>query len=266
MGALRFKDRFLTPPVARAIMSPLGIVLAGLGAAVGIVAGAPLAAAAGLGVAAWAGQVLMAVPRGPRAAYMAGGRLDQPWRGYVEGVQQARERYDRILGDMSSGPLRDRLRAFAVRLDDGVTESWRIARRGNEIARALDRLDTVSPRQELARLTSSLAGASPTPATAETIRSLEAQIAAAERLRATADGTRDRLRLLDARFDELVARAVEVSVGAADSDLLGNDVDDLVDELESLRTALDETSEVEAGAIGVPMTLPPPPEPEPRGA
>lgn len=264
MGALRFKDRFLTPPVARAIMSPLGIVLAGAGTSVGILLGAPLVLAAGLGVAAWAGQVLMAVPRGPRAAYMAGGRLDQPWRGYVEEVEDARERYDRILGDMKDGPLRDRLRAFADRLDDGVTESWRIARRGNEIARALDRLDTVAPRQELARLTSSLGGAAPTAAAAETIRSLEAQIAASERLRATADGTRDRLRLLDARFDELVARAVEVSIGVADTDLLGHDVDDLVNELESLRTALDETSAVESGAIGAPMTSPPPPEP--RGA
>ena len=96
------------------------------------------------------------------------------------------------------------------------------------------------------------------PAAAQTIRSLEAQIAAAERLQATADDARDRLRLLDARFDELVARAVEVSLGAGDSDVLGDDVDGLVLELESLRAALEETSAAEVGGSRAISTLPPP--------
>ena len=52
-------------------------------------------------------------------------------------------------------------------------------------------------------------------------------------LSALADRSRDRLRLLDARFDELVARTVEVSVGSGDTDVLGDDVDGLVTELES---------------------------------
>ena len=58
--------------------------------------------------------------------------------------------------------------------------------------------------------------------------------------------------VLDARFDELVARAIEVSVGAGDSELLGNDVDGLVTELEALRMAIDET----AAAAGAPVELP----------
>ena len=58
---------------------------------------------------------------------------------------------------------------------------------------------------------------------------------------ALADRSRDRLRLLDARFDELVARTVEVSVGTGDTDVLGDDVDGLVSELESLRIAMEET-------------------------
>ena len=56
--------------------------------------------------------------------------------------------------------------------------------------------------------------------------------------------SRDRLRLLDARFDELIARAVEVSVGAGDSEVLGHDVDQLVSELESLRVAMEETDKL----------------------
>ena len=61
--------------------------------------------------------------------------------------------------------------------------------------------------------------------------------------------TRNRLRLLDARFDELVARAVEVSVGSADSGVLGNDVNDLVNELEGLRLAIDDTQRAERGDV-----------------
>ncbi len=65
------------------------------------------------------------------------------------------------------------------------------------------------------------------------------------------------------RFDELVARAVEVSVGAADSSVFGNDVDSLVTELESLRLAMDDTRRAEAGDTGPaaleekPQTWPP---------
>jgi len=67
------------------------------------------------------------------------------------------------------------------------------------------------------------------------------------------------LRLLDARFDELVARGVEVSIGTGDTDVLGNDVDGLVTELESLRIALEETNAADGapGSDGQPSTWPP---------
>ena len=64
------------------------------------------------------------------------------------------------------------------------------------------------------------------------------------------------MRLLDARFDELLARTVEVSVGAGDTDVLGEDVDGLVSELEALRIAMDE-----AGRAGEPTALPQPDPP-----
>src|SRR6185503_11886082 len=44
-----FRDRFLTPPVARAITSPTGILLAGAGASAAILVGLPLAAIIGVG-------------------------------------------------------------------------------------------------------------------------------------------------------------------------------------------------------------------------
>lgn len=237
-----FRDRFLTPPVARAIMSPLGIVLFGVGAAGSILIGAPLLAAAGVGALAWGGRVLAAVPRDPSTDRVEPFTLSDPWRSYVVGAQDAKARFDRVANDMERGPLRDRLTGLAERLEDGIDDSWRIAKRGNDISDALQRLDTVRTEAELAQLRLSLGDRPPTAAAAKTIQSLQAQIGSAQRLRATENDARDRLRLLDARFDELVARAVEVSLGTEDSDVLGNDVDGLVTELEALRTALDETN------------------------
>jgi hypothetical protein len=158
---------------------------------------------------------------------------------------------------MAAGPLKDRLSDLASRLDDGVAESWRIARRGNDISGALARLDTVSAQAELAELRAATGNAIPERSMAKTIEALEAQIASANRLQRTADDAQSRLRLLDARFDELVARGVEVSIGSGDTDVLGNDVDGLVTELESLRMALEETNAAEGGIEGLPGTWPP---------
>ncbi len=68
MARLSFSDRFFTPPVARAIMSPLSIVLLGAATAVGIVAGLPIVAAAGIGAAAYGAKVALSVPRNQKSA------------------------------------------------------------------------------------------------------------------------------------------------------------------------------------------------------
>ena len=64
---------------------------------------------------------------------------------------------------------------------------------------------------------------------------------------------RDRLRLLDARLDEAVARATELALQTGeDVDLsgLGTAVDRLVEDMEALRAALEET-EGKAAASGL---------------
>lgn len=255
MARLSFRDRLLTPKVANAMMSPGGIVLAGAGAAVAILAGAPLALAAGLGALAWGGRVLAAMPSSPsRRDHDDLGHLSEPWRGYAQQAQDAKRRFDDVVAAVPAGPLRDRLQRLSGRLDDGVDESWRIARRGHEIVGAIDKIDTAAAVAEIGELRrSGAAGA----ATADTVKALEAQLESAERLGSLATRSRDRLRLLDARFDELLARTVEVSVGAGDSEGLGADVDDLVTELESLRVAMEETERAAA--------LPPPTDPLPEG-
>ena len=72
--------------------------------------------------------------------------------------------------------------------------------------------------------------------------------------------TADRLRLLDARLDEAVTRAIELSVrgdGVEELRGLGDTVDTVVDDLESLRQGLDELE---------PPTAPPPPPAPPSGS
>ena len=256
------RDRFLTPPVARAIMSPLGMVVFGVGAAASILVGLPVVAALGVGAVGWAGNVARAVPRNPKRDRVEPFVLADPWRAYVVGAQDSKTRFDRVVGDMSPGPLRDRLATLAARLDDGIAESWQIAKRGNDITEALARLDTVWAEMELAEMRADINARPPgqqvaTSSEARTMQALSAQVESARRLEAIAGDARDRLRLLDAKFDELVARAVEVSVGAGDSILLGNDVDELVSELESLRVALDETNRAES-ASSASASLPPP--------
>jgi hypothetical protein len=260
MARTSFRDRFLTPPVARAIMSPLGIVLFGAASAGAILIGAPLAAAAGVGVLAWGGRVLAAVPRNrERGDRIEPFTLGDPWRSYVVGAQQSKERFDRMVDDMAAGPLKERLADLASRLDDGVAESWRIARRGNDISGALARLNTVSAQAELAELRATVGNTVPERSTAKTIEALEAQIASEQRLQRIADDAQSRLRLLDARFDELVARGVEVSIGAGDTDVFGDEVDGLISDLESLRTALEEADAADDAADddGLPSTWPP---------
>ena len=244
MARTSFRDRFFTPKVARAITSPLGIVLAGAGAAAGIVVGLPIVAAAAVGVAAWGGRVLAAVGTGrdPDAPRRAPAELGEPWRGYALQAEAAKGRFDQVVGSVKTGPLRERLEGLSGRLDDGVDESWRIAQRGHEIVGAIAKIDTQAAERELADLRASIGDRPPTPAERATATALDAQLASARRLGDLATRSRDRLRLLDARFDELVARTVEVSVGSGDTEVLGDDVDGLVSELESLRIAMEETS------------------------
>lgn len=265
MPRLSFRDRFFTPPVARAITSPSGILLAGAGAAVGIVAGLPVLAAAAVGAAAWAVRVAVAVPRNPSGRHIDPFTLQDPWRRFVSDALSARRQFDEAVGQARAGPLRDRLSEIADRVATGVEESWRIALAGQAMADARARIDVGDIQYQLAQLELP-PGATPPPgsALAGTYDALQAQLGTARRMDAVIVDTRDRLRLLDARLDEAVTRAIELSVraqGAEDLGALSQDVDSLVGEMESLRQALDETE-----APGLPPPAPGPGTPRPGTA
>lgn len=246
--ALRFRDRFFTPPVARAMTSPLAIVLAGGAAAASIVAGLPLIAAVGVGAVAWGARVALAIPRAPKPERIDPFTLGEPWRTFVRAALQARARFDRTVQTTRPGPLRDRLAEIGERVGTGVDECWQVANRAQEIENALQQLDTREARAELAALEQE-SGATPEHR-ASTAEALRAQIGSAERMAAVVDDARDRLRLLDARLDEAVARAVELSVDSGDTEGmsgLSSDVDSVVTDMEALRQALEETSAPPSG-------------------
>lgn len=244
--ATSFRDRFFTPQTARAITSPSAILLAGVGASVAIVGGLPIAAAAAIGAAAYGVRVAFGIPRATTEKIDIN-QLRDPWRQFVVEAQVATRRYDKAVRGAAAGPLRERLAEIGRRIQTGAEECWRIARRGQELEDALRALE--DPRDVRRRLDEARGGG----ADERLVQALQSQIDSTERIIRVAAETRDRLRLLDARLDEAVARAVELSLRATDvGDLggLGSDVDALVGDMEALRQALDETSSTRAGTTG----------------
>jgi hypothetical protein len=227
---------------AEVVTAPSAILLAGVGTAVGIVAGAPLLAAAGIGAVAWGARVALGLPRSNRSPRIDPMTVGEPWRRFVMGALDAQRRYGKAVRAAEPGPIRDRLTEIGGRVDEGVRECWRIARRGDALEDALGSLDTATARSQLEGFS---AGEPETAASASTRAALEAQVASADRIAAVSADARDRLQVLEARLDEAVARAVELSIGADDVagvGGLGGDIDALVSEMESLRQGLEEVS------------------------
>ena len=233
-----FRDRFFTRRVAKAMTSPSAILLGGAGTAAVIAAGAALPLAPVVGLVLYAARVAAAMERQP-ADSVDLRSLTEPWRTFVADAIDARQRYGRALETASSGPLRDRLADIGRRLDDGVAESWRIARRGMALESALHQLEdprAVSERLEQARRSGG---------GKQLEQSLQAQLDSTSRIVRVARDARARLQLLDARLDEAVARAVELALSAEDPGAvggLGSDVEAVVGDMEALRQALEETN------------------------
>jgi hypothetical protein len=227
------------------VTSPLGILALGAGASIGILAGAGVAGAAVLGLLAWAGRVVAAIPRAPEASRIDPFTLSEPWRHFVTDALQARARFHQAVESAREGPMRDRLREIEGRIDTGLDEVWRIARRGHDLVGARRQLDPEGIRRELAATEANAGQPWAAGSTLErTLESLKAQLATVERLERVIGDADSRLRLLNARLDEAAARTIELSVQADDVTELGGlgaDVDQMVDEMEALRQAIEET-------------------------
>lgn len=245
MARLSLRDRFFTPPVARAITSPTGILALGAGAGLGILTGGGIVAAVVLGLVAYAGRVGLAIPRADQGERIDPFTLSEPWRHFVQDAIQAQRRFADAVHDARPGPTQDRLRQIEHRVEIGVREVWRIARRGHDLVAARRRLDPDAIRREMAATQANASQPWAVGSTLEqTMESLRAQLATVERLERVIADADSRLRLLNARLDEAAARTIELSVQASDvADLggLGHEVDTMVDEMEALRQAIEET-------------------------
>ncbi len=238
---MSFRDRFFTPKVARATTSPSAILAAGAGAAVGmlILPVAPVGAVIG-GVAAYAARVLAAVPGAPARPGADVRGLVDPWRSLMNGIIDARHRYDKAIASVRPGPLRDRLVDVGTQLDDAVDDAARIARAGNALSEGRKQIDVPRIRLDL-----DFAKSSPqSERTTQTIQAIEAQLESADRLDRTIYDTYEQLQLLDARLDETVTRTVEIAVTQVDAQAMGgigSEVESIVSEMEALRQAVEET-------------------------
>ena len=172
---------------------------------------------AGIGAAAWAVRVAAAAAaQDPRARH----RRRRAARAVAGLRARARSRpstaSSAAVRTMAAGPLRDRLAADRrAHRRRRAPKAGAIARRADEIEQALAALDADAAQRELAELQALWRDRRRRP-TEPRRRSKPSSP------RPSAGGRwcarpRDRLRMLDARLDELVARAVEVSVGAGDT-------------------------------------------------
>jgi hypothetical protein len=242
MARLSLRDRFFSPPVAHAITSPTGILALGAGAGLGVLSGGGIIAAVVLGLVAYAGRIGLAIPRTPKDERMDPFTLSEPWRHYVRDALHAQKRFKEAVAGARPGPTQDRLSEIDDRVSTGVREVWRIARRGHELVDARRRLNPEEIRRDI---TVAQASGGSGPTEERTMQALRAQLATVERLERVIADADSRLRLLNARLDEAAARTIELAVQASDAAELGglgDDVDQMVDEMEALRQAIEETS------------------------
>ena len=246
MARLSLRDRFFTPPVARAMTSPSGILALGAGISLGVLTGGGLLAAVLGGIAAYGARVAAAIPRAPGEERIDPFTLSEPWRHYVQDALQAHRQFTEAVRSAREGPTQDRLQEIGDRVELGVRDVWRIARRGHDLVDARRRLDPEGIRRDIAATEANASQPWAVGSTIErTMEALRAQLATVERLERVIADADSRLRLLNARLDETAARTIELSVQVSDaSELggLGEDVDRMVDEMEALRQAIEETS------------------------
>ncbi len=130
----------------------------------------------------------------------------------------------------------------AGRIDDAVDECWRVAQQGQLMTDARKAINDREITWELQQAQAAVAGTPANDTQARRIRSLESQLETAARMDALIGSTKDQLDLLNARLDESVTRAIELSVsgGQGGVDRLDDDVEGIVEELASLRSAMED--------------------------
>lgn len=255
MAPTSFRDRFFTRPVSQALTSPSGILAAGIGAAVGIVATAPfsipVAVAGGVvgGALALGGRLLAAMPSATAKVRIDPFAVQEPWRHSVIDALQAKVRFEQATSSFAPGPLRDAVARVGGQVEDAVEQCWEVAQQGDLVAKARANIDAKAIARDLQRVQASIPESGPSDTQSRTLEALESQADSAARLDRLLTDTTDRLDLLNARLDQSVTQAIELSVSnrAGDADAIGADVGRIVEELETLRLAM---ADVQSPGLG----------------
>lgn len=273
MAKRSFRDRFYSPSVSRALTSPSGILALGAGAALGLIAtvgtaglAAPVIGAVVGGALGYGGRVALAIPRDGTDEKIDPRAVNEPWRRAVQDAQQARNRFNDAVNTFRDGPLRDAMTTMAGQLDEAVSECWQVAQQGQLVADARKRINDREANWELQQALHAVGDdREPNETQARTINALRSQLATAARMDALIASTRDELALINARLDESVTRAIELSVSnrTSDASLLGTDIGEIVDDLESLRMAIEDVDGRSSSSSSSSSQLPPPPLPPP---
>ncbi len=228
----------LEPTVFLAMISPVTVGLVGASVALALVLGGPWWVAVLAAAAVWVLRVAISSGVARRVRALPN-RIDpfalrEPWRFFVRDALGAQRRFEAATERLPAGPLRERLTEISARVDRGVVESWEVAQRGQHLTDTRRGVDVDRIRRTLE--STELAPDDPRRSSAEV------QLASHDRIKALEDNTRTRLEILDARLEESVVRASELSARAADVNLLdeiADAVDGIVGDLESLRLGLD---------------------------
>jgi len=255
------------PEVARAAVSVPALVLGGAGAGLALIAGLSAGPVVGVGLLGWALGVaasrlvhlLRRRSRAPRSIDPYA--VPDPWRRFVREALTAQAKFRQTVDQCRPGPLRLRLEEVALRIEDGVRESWRVAHLGAALDGALAGLDPTATSAELRQVQAerrrlAAAGVTPRPALDDTESALASRLKSGLRIQAAAQRATDRLRALTAELNEAVASSAELTLDAAGAEAAGAlawDVDTAVARLEQLRQGLEESER-----SGTPPGLPPP--------
>jgi hypothetical protein len=225
----------------RRFFHPLILIIAVLVGALGLAAGGVPGLVLGLLIGYGIGFTVAVIIRHRDTERIDPFALNEPWRFFVRDALQARNRFRSTVEGLDEGPIADRLRGMRQQIDAGVEECWRIARRGQAIA---DARRTIKRDKVIRQIEEIESDGAADATTDRRLESLQSQLASSDHLGEVLEDAERRLKMLDTRLEHSVTRAIDVSARLGDDlefSTVEEDMTLLVDELESLREALDDT-------------------------
>jgi hypothetical protein len=242
--------------LGREIRDPWGLVLAGVAGGLGWAVGVPALAAAGIGAAVYGAKVLSGavVNRRPALPGHPTIRSGSPEALWARRAEQAVRTLRRLGTSAPPGPVADRVATVGGEAERTLDDVRRLAAQASGLTDALDHVDADRLYGEANRLSTELRHATSEEIGGEIRRSLDsvrAQLDVRIRLEQAAAKLQARIEAVVLGLEGLVARLVEVlTMIEAQSPVEGAaQVDALAEELEALRSGLEETEDLSRRAL-----------------